>query len=74
MTADLPLGFTVAPLGRSKCWAGNWGERTEVCQSRIPVLAEQVPIPMCGAHEAMLSPLLTLSEITCAPKQHCLFY
>lgn len=62
MTADPSLGFTVAPLGRSKCWAGNWGDRTEVCQDGIPVLSEQVPIPMCGAREAVLSPLPTLSK------------
>lgn len=62
MTADSPLGFTVAPLGRGTCWAGNWGDRTDVCQSRIPVLAEHMPIPMCGAHEAVLSSLPTLSK------------
>lgn len=62
MTADHPLGFTAAPLDRSKCWAGNWGDRTEVCQSGISVLAEQVPIPMCGAHKTVLSLLPTLSK------------
>lgn len=62
MTADPSLGFTVAPLGRSKCWAGNWGDRTEVCQDRILVLSEQVPIPVCRACEAVLSPLPTLGK------------
>lgn len=70
MAADPPLGFTGALLGRSKRWAGNWGARSEVCQSRVPVLAEQVPIPMYGAHEAVVSP----QRVTCAPQQPCLCY